>query len=151
MLPADFKVHPIELDKFTLGYICGIVDGEGSIGFQKRKDRKKRRGYAMKIQVANDDHSLLKWLKAVTDLGNVYAKGTKSYAWYITRITDAASFLKTIIPHLKVKDETAKLMLHFLMSRIEAHKKSKKPPYTKEEETLIRQVYELNGRSKLEG
>jgi hypothetical protein len=110
-----------------LGYLAGIIDGEGTIGcyfYHDRGNQSPRYG----IWIVNSDKRILDRCKAtIHEIGleNVFLgqrnykqtnfKKTPSKMWYIqiSRKADVKTLLEAITPHLTSKQEQAQLILNF--------------------------------------
>lgn len=135
-------------------YLAGFIDGEGciTITINRRKDRQPQ--HCLTICVAQSDKWILDAMCESTGLGKVFTasnsvrpwmKATKS-AWQ-WRIADrqALELLKTLQPHLLVKQAQAVIAIEF------AERKSKNPTGKRvlDEEIAIRErarlaITELN-------
>ena len=114
-------------------YIAGLFDGEGSLYFKRRQEKKKRhtgKGYrisnAMRInmEIAMTDESVIRWVHKTLNVGTVivrHVKGkTKSggkfktqYRWRCT-FRDCYYVCKLIWPDVKVKlQKVEKVIDHY--------------------------------------
>jgi hypothetical protein len=94
-------------DPAVLGYIAGIVDGEGSI-YKRSQD-----GH-WHLKVGMTDRPLIEWLAAFG--GRFYVEsrpeGRKTpYTWCVSRRVDLRHALTALLPYLRVKRELAVLAL----------------------------------------
>ena len=119
----------MELTKEQIGYIAGIVDGEGTITLTrrrskilKRKNRKPQYNlicYAPAIYVGNTNLDLILWLKSKLGCGSIYIwdKGTDKHK-PVYRITFSANMVRKILPiiidSLIVKKSQAVILKEFL-------------------------------------
>lgn len=109
-----------------IAYIAGIVDGEGYIGIKKTSAHKCQgrvnNGYHARIQIRMVDEPAIKFISET--LGGWYYKEkpsvTKGRPLYCFQASDksAESVLKTILPFLRVKKESAETVLN--LRRIQA-------------------------------
>ena len=134
---------------FDIGYIAGLIDGEGSIGFSQQRKINGYTRYRPRINVYNTDLKLMK--KTQNILGGTIVKSTKAKYYYKTPYRIAVrqddAILKTlniILENLTTKHEQAKLIIEFIKSR---QTRSLKSVYTSRERMIIKCVYELNKRS----
>jgi hypothetical protein len=108
----------VHLSPFDIGYIAGIIDGEGTITILKNRDNRNRSGYCYRqvVQVANTNRDVIEWLRQTTGLGYVAVcngnNGRKFYAWRIHG-KDASKLLPIILPCLKIKRKNAELLLEY--------------------------------------
>ena len=109
-----------------IAYIAGIVDGEGYIGIKKTSADKCQgrvnNGYHARIQIRMVDEPAIKFISET--LGGWYYKEKPSVAkgrpLYCFQASDksAEAVLKTILPFLRVKKESAETVLN--LRRIQA-------------------------------
>lgn len=109
-------------DKAALGYLAGIVDGEGYIGRIEitYKNRKIKIGW--KLCVANTNEELINWLKRIG--GSVYQwkpreNRKKGFEWRLLRALDIHKFLKAILPYLIIKKKRAKDIVEEIEKRLQ--------------------------------
>jgi hypothetical protein len=105
----------------TLGYIAGIIDGEGYIGLAKEIYKPtKRHSLNPRIVVGNTNYGLIKWLHKTIPGGfivecKVVGNRQRAWRWNLCKWELIEEFLTQIYPHLKVKNEQALRLI--LMSR----------------------------------
>lgn len=91
-------------------YLAGIIDGEGTIGISKQKERQ----YHLYIQVGNTSEPLMKYLK--DNYGGKYCGQSKkenrmnSFIWY-DNCRKAVNIIKQIQPYLVIKTQQADLAI----------------------------------------
>ena len=103
--------------KTDLAYAAGIIDGEGSIGIYRQPT------YLTWITVRNTNEWICQWLRFAFG-GYVYThtykpphlKWKDSWQWRITG-SDAADFLRLILPYLRLKKPQAELAIAFQSER----------------------------------
>ncbi|MEM2338415.1 MAG: helix-turn-helix domain-containing protein [Candidatus Bathyarchaeia archaeon] len=101
----------IPQDPITLSYVAGLFDGEGSIYIKHRRDSLQNRVY-----IINTDRNIVKWLKETFKGGKIVSwkdphpspNRKQVFYWHLQRRLDVLSFLKALLPYLKIKKETAK-------------------------------------------
>ena len=99
-----------------IAYIAGLFDGEGSIEFTKRKEKKKNGIYdcrRISMEIAMTDKSVLVWVHEVLGVGTLTKKplkglrknGTKYLMQYRWRCTfrDAYYVCRLLWPHAHTK------------------------------------------------
>jgi hypothetical protein len=110
-----------------IGYIAGIIDGEGCISYKQymRKRSHNKKAYPtwqIRIEVAMTDKSVLKWISEVLDIGTVTEKRYKSrYAvgwkkqWRWRASHRQAYYVSRLIwPYVHVKiDGIQKIIEHY--------------------------------------
>ena len=101
-----------EIDK---AYIAGLFDGEGSVSYyqrkEKRKDKKKAYNYwVIRCELSMTDQYVVEWMHEVLGVGTVCKRlPTKSWIGKKTQWRwrcshrDALIFAKLIWPHAQVK------------------------------------------------
>jgi hypothetical protein len=107
------------LSQLNLGWVAGVIDGEGYIGLTRRVNRKNsQHNYSQNVNVSNTSMTMLTHLKSVTGIGNIgpeidHGPGRKlSWVWSL-RVQEQALFLPVVLPHLVVKQKHAELLLEY--------------------------------------
>lgn len=88
-----------------LGYIAGLIDGEGSIRHWNRADSQ----LVVFVQITNTDFSLMEWLQKMG--GNVTKefrsikkpKWKDCYTWKVSRLIDVLRLLEAVEPLMVIK------------------------------------------------
>jgi len=101
--PADITI-PTGPD---LGYVAGIIDGEGSIRFLKGRPN---------ITVYNTEEQLMRWL--VFNIGGNYRVGDKRgrlpvWEWNIGSVMNCYTLCVALLPHLIIKKENAEAVIKY--------------------------------------
>ena len=109
---------------FDLGYLCGMIDGEGCIAIQKNGN-----SYGVNLKVTNTDESNIEAVQTILlklgvnplirdriNTGNPKWKGWMEV--YLTKKSLIKKVLETILPHLKGKKARATIMLRFINNEI---------------------------------
>ena len=116
------RSYPIEkLEKWQLGYIAGIIDGEGCISLSKHTNRET---YVPAVKVAMTNEVCIHFLHNMTEIGNfnvdIRPKPYKpEYKWRVGSRLDIYILLRTIYPYLVVKKKQASVMLEFVERHIQ--------------------------------
>lgn len=102
-------------DPLVIGYIAGIVDGEGSIIPEKQHSN----GGRYYVKVAMTDREVIEYLGSFGGVVNFWKKPDHrkaAWAWLIHRRRDVRHLLECIGPHLRVpaKQERCRLALESL-------------------------------------
>ena len=105
-------------DPLELGYIAGIVDGEGyiGIGVTLRKDIAKQPTHSVRVHIVNTDPRLPKWFcdrfgGSVNRQNPPQGKRWKpKYTWGCFG-SRAEAFIEAIEPYLIIKREQAQIVL----------------------------------------
>lgn len=107
--------HLTEAEK---GYLAGIIDGEGSIGFARRKSPSGRYVYVPRVSVANTSRNLIDWLQIRLPMFACYSNprkgslGTKDcYNLTMAGNRQCIVFLKELIPYLVIKRPQAEIVV----------------------------------------
>ena len=99
-----------EVNVVDAGYIAGLFDGEGSVDFARRKEKRGNvQSILMRIEMTDED--VLKWVHETLGVGTVRKRNRspsrKAHwkdAWvYSIRFRDALHVCKLLWPHIKVK------------------------------------------------
>jgi hypothetical protein len=106
-----------QLTDFEIGYIAGIIDGEGSIGAYRSVSILNNKEYInVVVQVSNTDLAMMEWLSSILG-GKLYSfkcKGGRKQAYKWSRSgTNVIPVLELVLPHLKIKKRQAELALAF--------------------------------------
>ena len=156
-------LKPAEVDNFSdfdLGYLAGMIEGEGSISIQAQGKGK----YAPTVMVtSNTDKEVVKHVMEILDragfkaymVTNQKGRGRRKpvEVVIIKGITYVYPFLKKIKPYIKGrKREIASLVIKFCESRIpKAYLRNKSRKYSKEELDIVERVRRLNMEAKGRG
>lgn len=146
------------LKKEELGYIAGILDGEGSISL-KRQRSIGRRCFGTFIQVTSTNQDILYFLKRKLG-GGVYNHShkysinhnlKKSWVWHLRQHREIESLLKKLLPYLIIKKKHALLMLKYIKMHwygtLNAHDVWKYPKrLMKKELKIFLKLWDLNAR-----
>ena len=134
------KKIKLEIDPVSLGYIAGMIDGEGTIcaGIEGRK-RNCRRGYwiAIVITIGNSNRKCLEFIKNVIGYGCVSRSGKKYFRYSLKNQRACYSLLKLLLPFLIVKRKRAEIALKYLESRFN---KNEGTAISREEIELLNQL-----------
>ena len=110
-----------KMNDFSVGYLAGIVDGEGCIYVNKRKPhgRRKTTGYSVKVCVSITSYDLVEWFIDNAKLSSIFHKkdppGNRKPSWLCTwNASKAEWLLESILPHLVIKKRQAALGLELL-------------------------------------
>lgn len=100
----------------TKAYAAGLIDAEGCISIYQATSRHGNPQYQARIVLSNVNLAIVKWL--VATFGGFYTKhspkeGQVWYQWNINSKTAASSFLRDILPYLRIKKEEALVLQEF--------------------------------------
>jgi len=105
-------VEPLHLEGFDLGFVIGIIEGEGTITYHSHKGR-----LSPSVQVVNTQWELLEITKrSLNNWGTIYdhcAAENRQQCWTykIFKIVEVEEILRVLEPHLISKRIQAKLVL----------------------------------------
>lgn len=108
------------MNDIQIGYLAGIIDGEGCVYVNKRKPhgRRKTFGYGVKVCVSITSYNLVEWFVKNARLTSIHHKipeGNRKEQWLCTWNNSTAEWLLTLVlPHLVIKTKQAKLGLRLL-------------------------------------
>lgn len=97
-LKIDFNSVNANNDIYHVDFICGMVDGDGSISFTFSNVKKKVTS-EFSISTGLEDYSVLLALKNKLQCGEIYISTKKEYVKY--RVTKMKDLINKIIPLLK--------------------------------------------------
>ena len=103
----------------TLAYTAGLLDGDGHIGVSRwqRKNQYQVITYCVDINVTNQSRALVNWL--VLHFGGkikryVSTAGNEYFVWCCTGKEAQKSFLGSVMPYLRIKQQYAECLIRFL-------------------------------------
>jgi len=106
------------MNKLTSAYLAGIIDGEGSIDFQKTKEPQCVAGYHYnpRLRVGMIDREFIEWLKNSFG-GGIYhrignGRNKDSYCWNVSGKI-MKEIIRCVYPYLRIKKEHANIMIKF--------------------------------------
>lgn len=136
------------LTEYDLGWIAGLIDGEGSISI-KQTFKYNKYTYSSEVRASNTVKEFLERLRDLTRLGNITSyqpKNNRKIIWYWRLNTDdQLIFLNIITPYLYGKKNQAELLVEYL--NLPSYKKNEK----EQEQILIKKsviYYELRELNK---
>ncbi len=103
---------------FSIDYIAGIFDGEGSVTINHRRRGSMGHQYNLVVCIANTDLEMLKTIKEQTGLGSIFTipmRKNSNYQCYSYHVSNKAAyeFLKLIHPATFVKFHQIQTALKF--------------------------------------
>lgn len=110
-------------EPWKLGYLAGLLDGEGSLAF-----RKKEKGVACRMHIYSTTPGMMKWL--LREVGGTVRYDTKRTerkgwlpigVWSIYRTRDVAALVRAMMPMLIVKKERAQRVLALAATFMDVH------------------------------
>jgi hypothetical protein len=168
------SAQPPKLNEFDIGFLVGMIEGEGWIGIAGQI-RGRKAGVAFKftprLSIVNTQLSLLKKCMEITGMGKIWKSTYKRssvererYQWVIWNRIDLYRLLKMLIPYLITKKRQAELVVKFIElraaqphwvvkkdnnGRILSHYGAQK--LTEEQKEIIRELHRLNARGVFKG
>ena len=103
------------MDKTTLAYIAGFLDGDGSIFFQivPRKDYKQK--FQIRTSIAfyqkKEYSEVLEWLKENFGAGYIRHRKTGMSDYTVVELKEVKKILKLLKPYVKLKKKQIELGL----------------------------------------
>ena len=105
---------PTQLNQTDIAYIAGLFDGEGSVDFAKRKEKRNGKKYMCQrilMRIEMTDKYVLKWVHETLGVGTLrkrnrspsVKKHWKDRWVYSVRFRDALYVCKLLWPHAQVK------------------------------------------------
>jgi hypothetical protein len=104
-------------------YLAGIIDGEGHIAAQVRRDGRQ---VTFQIVVANTSYELMEWLAPLggtVRLAGLAGSGKRTktmWKWVVTGVLNIQAVLECVRPHLVIKCAQADRVLNLIAERIGA-------------------------------
>jgi hypothetical protein len=113
------KSEPINLllQEKQIAYLAGLFDGEGSVGIYEFKKQNKFSNWQFKVEIANTDWRVMKWLENTVG-GKVHKKSEgkanwrQGYCWHIQG-ENAEVFCKLVKPYTIIKTDQIDACLYF--------------------------------------
>lgn len=149
--------NPQERQFFDIGWLVGIIDGEGSFMIFRMKQPNGSICFQPMINISNTNSKIIeKAQNVIKQLGlacHVQYKVKKSvknksyWSLNITGLKRTHAFLTKMLSHLECRYPQASTLKRYTDLRLS---KPCKSPYGDEEFFLINQLRELNGSSKTE-
>jgi len=147
-----YPQYIIGVSMLSRGYVAGFIDGEGTIGLYKHKDKRIESGYSISavVKISNTDKDILiKFQKqfggAIKKVQSTTPNGQKEvYSLAFYNFKKIQKILQYIKNDLILKRKQAKLMLEFCQSRLKRSMQN----YSKRELILLNSFPELNKRGK---
>lgn len=146
---TELKIKKLKLNLSPeqKGYIAGIIDGEGSIGFKRRH----KNPYPI-VVITNTSQLLIDHLQATIGNELLSYKSKRERKRENHQITydliivgkNTLPLLKEVLPYLIIKKKRAMLVIEFVLLKL-SHEKYNTPPNLNELE-IVSEVYMLNKR-----
>lgn len=146
---AAVKIVPSALlSEVDAAYIAGFVDGEGCISMR----RDGGNGISVWLQITNTNSDVLLWIQQTVGFGNLFEQPVtgnrkRTFSLRLGGREKCAVLLKTILPYLKVKDEQARLAIHF----VENLSNNRSPQAIAEARAMCERFKDLNWRGAPKG
>lgn len=107
------------LSEADLGYMAGILDGEGSICIVRMLRGSPKVSFNVQVSITNTDLVMLDWLTdrlggSIIAHGRYKGTGKMCFRWYMGGYS-ALPVLERLKPYLMVKKRQADLAIHFLL------------------------------------
>lgn len=139
-------------DPGQLGYIAGIIDGEGHIGIKTAFDKKKSKNvsHAVRVVIVNTNVRLMEWFTSRFGGSIACSKERRAdwkprYSWQLHG-RRAEVFLDAILPFLVVKREQAEVVLRLREAGRHQGAQGLSADVVDLRERLKSQIHQLNAR-----
>jgi len=110
----------ITMTEGQIGYLAGIIDGEGSFTITKARSY-----FNVTLSVANTDLRILERCREITGLGSIRRQPDRRgkqhrplYVWFVTARKELCALLPLLIPVLVSKKEQAEVVLEYCTRRV---------------------------------
>ncbi len=144
----------------SLGYLAGLVDGEGYVALAKIRRPNRAPEYCLRLVIYNTNREILtqvqrSWGGTLSAVGQRHPRWKPSFAIIWTNAA-AAELLRYLAPYLRIKSRQADLLLSY-QNRVHGTDRPRRPdgslrPLPARErlrrEALFRQLKRLNTRDK---
>lgn len=142
----------VKIPEAKLGWVAGIVDGEGYIGVVKAIDKRRNTFTLMpRVDISSTTRVMQEELRQILGFGCVYNKTAHQkrkpnerpqYTWGIWSAAVVGPFLTVIEPYLVVKRGISSVVREFCERRMVNDMK----PYTSDDIETLKTVHRLNQR-----
>lgn len=98
-------------------YLAGLFDGEGCVGYYKRKGNRSKYSYVSVVMITQSNSEFMNWLHALIGFGNVTSRAGKKhfeYHWQANKRANVFEFLEAIEPYLVIKKKQAQVLISHL-------------------------------------
>ena len=109
-----------QMTRYELAYLAGLFDGEGSISIAINTYCKGVPYYVLQVNISSCDEHIIKWVRAKVGFGIVFSAPpgyfglSKRQMWrYQVKSQEAASFLRLLLPHVRMKKRQIQIALNF--------------------------------------
>jgi hypothetical protein len=151
----QFDEHVARLQQIPveqLGWVAGIIDGEGYIGLVPNFQKGRVVGIMPRIDISSTTPIMQERLASVLGMGLLYYKRKRENrpkekpqtSWSTWSNCNVGPLLQVILPHLVVKKPIAEIVLEHCKRRLI----NDMQPYTNEDLHAVDEVRRLNGRRK---
>ena len=150
------RLPPLKVptDPAVLGYLAGLVDGEGSIGitsaFQRGKSRS--RSHTLRVSITNTSETLIAWLSDTIGGGLRLKRDSRKANWkpgydWMLYAAQAEQVLLAVLPYLVIKRDQARIALEFrAVGRGGWVGRALDPVVVEKREALKQKIHLLNAR-----
>lgn len=156
----------MQIQNIKIAWLAGIVDGEGSIGMKRTRDKRVGRSplmYSPLIQITNCDFDLLNETENILDLLKIKYNhwkriDSRNSKWKdsgnvsINSYENCIKFLEILIPFLISKKKHAKILLSFCKMRIKINHRGQggkfQKTYNGKEIIYWEKLHKLNHKGK---
>ncbi len=103
----------LDINDLELGWLSGIIEGEGSVWFVKRPKK-----WYVRLEVSSTDRDVIQRIQDITSAGKVTShkrvkrNHKRCYRWNVNKQNEVERILRTILP-MMCKRRTARIMEWF--------------------------------------
>jgi len=131
---------PTQLNQTDIAYIAGLFDGEGSVDYARRWEKRTKGKYKVwriHCEIAMTDKYVLEWIHQVLGFGTLrpkkVPKGKKPQWRWRCSFREALQFAKLIWPHVQVKlHKIEQILDHYTVDDLDPPRPSAKIIYLNE-------------------
>lgn len=104
------------MSESTTAYLAGVLDSDGCVSLGSYRTRNGSIDYRVQVVISKTDQEFLQWVQATLDYGSInYQENADSaypscYQWRVSQ-AKAETFLRMVLPYLRVKKRKAELAL----------------------------------------
>ena len=133
LITSMVNLNPPPTNKeINWAWLAGFIDGEGYIGITRQRKKENRRQSASLIYhpsliISNSNLKVLECIKKFIGYGCVHKQRSKpdqkpGFQYKLAKMDNLDIVLRTVQPHLRIKQEQCEFLLNFIKLRKNAKK-----------------------------